>query len=219
MCEGRCAKRFHCECVSVSEDQMCAFTTNILWICDGCLKDFHKYRERVFTDSATDASPDTSVQDAILDLKSTVSGIVETLAKVIQKTGTIAPHSSTPVSSPKLFDGTAEIFGNASDNNGTQEASEERRDFSLYLTRIDRCVTETDISHLVSRSLAAPLSSCSNVVKLVPKWKDVSNLDYVSFKIVLNAKWKSKALSVSTWPRRVKFREFFDRSDETWKPN
>lgn len=218
VCEGRCYKSFHIKCANLREADLYVLSGNILWMCDGCLPDFHRYRAKKVTDSATETSPAASIEDEVMNLKSTVAGIVETLSGMMQKTGPIAPYSSTPVSSTRLLDGTVETLDNTNENEKTGEPPEEQRNFVLYLTRIDRCATESDVSRLVSRSLSAPASDCNNIVKLVPRWKDVNTMDYVSFKIVLNEKWKPTALLPSTWPKRIRFREFVNRLDDTWSP-
>lgn len=219
VCEGICAKSFHAECVGLSVTDLSVLSGNILWLCNGCLTAFCRYREKSSTDAATNTSATRSIEDEITELKNTVAGIADTLARVTQKIAPIVPHCSTPVSSLKPLDGTGEILGEASENERTQASShEESRDFSLYLTHIDKCATENDISQMVSRSLGAPLSSCNEVVKLVPKWKDINTLDYISFKVVLDRKWEPTAMTASTWPKGVKFREFVNQLNETWRP-
>lgn len=71
---------------------------------------------------------------------------------------------------------------------------------------------------MVSDSLCAPEEECSTITKLVPKTKNLKDLDYISFKIVLSSKWKEPALTAATWPKGVKFREFINRRGDTWKP-
>lgn len=117
VCEGRCYKSFHAICANMRESDLCVLSGNVLWMCDGCLPDFHRYRARKFADATTDASPDTSIENEVENLKSTVAGILETLSGMMPKTGTIAPHSSTPVSSTKLLDGTAETIDDNTDEN------------------------------------------------------------------------------------------------------
>ena len=51
----------------------------------------------------------------------------------------------------------------------------------------------------------------------MPKWKNAITIDYVSFKVVLDCNLKTNAMTASTWPRRVKFREFVNRQS-TWRP-
>lgn len=224
VCEGDCAKSFHAACVGLTEDDLCALSNNIIWICDPCMVLFCRKRERMHTtDATTNTEPTRSMENEIDDLKRTVTEIANTLANVVQKLDVAAPiHHSTPVSSSKLLDGTNDM--SACDNLQPEESSQcplqipESETFSLYLTNIDSSASENDISLLISRTLNVPLSYCADVVKLVPQHKNVRMLDYVSFKVVLRRDLKPLALSASTWPKRIKFREFVNKMNVTWKP-
>lgn len=217
VCEGRCAKYFHANCVGVSEADLCAFSKNIIWLCDPCMTLFCRTRERMTADisTSTDQHKFMDVEGEILQLKSAVAEIVKTFADV-RKSDPVARHRhSTPVSSPKAtYDDYNEIACCSSQTENGNESGE----FSLYLTNIDNSATESDISLLVSRSLRVPLSSCNDVVKLVPKWKNVNQMEYVSFKVVLKSDMKLLALQASTWPKEIKYREFKHRMNDTWKP-
>lgn len=89
--------------------------------------------------------------------------------------------------------------------------------FWLYLSRISRDVTSEQVRALVSHRLG---TDDVEVVRLVAKNRDVSTLSFVSFKVGLNSSVKDKAMSNSTWPRGILFREFQDnRSTQNfWKP-
>lgn len=240
VCEGMCAKSFHAECVGLTESDVCALSSNVIWLCNPCMKVYYRIRERSSTDVATntDASdadlPPRTIVDDVTELKNTVADIVCTLAKLAQKSDCPSTHHcSSPISSFNLFDGTNEIGCSTKRKENLQEdavplnfgppleSTTEVLDedvFALYLTNIDRCTTEDDISLMISRQLGIPLSSCLDVVKLLPKWKNVNTLDYVSFKIRLNKSLKATAMNSSTWPKGIKFREFVCRLNETWKP-
>lgn len=227
VCEGKCAKTFHAACVGVTETDLCALSCNIIWICDACMDLFYKMRDRMYADATTNttiAQPSRSVDDQINELKCAVTEIANTLAHVIQKQDVAAPFlHSTPVSSHVLLDGTREDDMN---EDLSSEATEKQSSsllqppeyFSLYLTNIDKCATESDISMMVSRSLNVPLACCTEIVKLVPKSKNTSLLDFVSFKVLLNTNLKPLAMCPSTWPKGIRYREFVNRVSETWKP-
>lgn len=226
VCEGHCAKWFHATCVDITEDDMCALSGNIIWICDACMVLFCRIRERIHADATTNTESSRSVEDEIIDLKRTVTEIANTLANVMQKSDEAVPiHHSTPVSSPKLPNRTTvtDVIASARSEEPSQcslQIPEAESDtFSLYLTNIDKSATENDISVLISRSLNVPLSCCTDVLKLVPKHKNMRLLDYVSFKVVLSRDLKPLALSATTWPKRIKYREFVNRMNETWSPS
>lgn len=99
----------------------------------------------------------------------------------------------------------------------TNSTSRSGDTFPLFLTNIDGCVTEEQISCLVSHSLGAEENSLIVVKKLVPKWKaDIP--DYAYFKVLVDVKYRRAALQAGTWPAGIKYREFFERPRITWKP-
>lgn len=222
VCEGMCAKSFHAKCVDLTEANLCALSSNIIWLCNPCMKVFCRMRERNSTDVATNTdTPPRSVVEDLNELRNTVEDIVCTLSKIVQKPNFATPHHcSTPISSLNLFDGTNEI-GCTTKRDESLESTTDMPDddvFSLYLTNIHKCVTKDDISSMVAQQLGAPLSNCLDVVKLMPKSRNINTLDYVSFKVVLDKRWKIIAMTAATWPKGVKFREFVSRLNETWKP-
>lgn len=89
--------------------------------------------------------------------------------------------------------------------------------FWLYLSRISRDVTPEQVRALVSNRLD---TDDVEVVRLVAKNRDLSTLSFVSFKVGLNNSVKGRAMSNSTWPKGILFREFQDnRSTQNfWKP-
>lgn len=209
VCEGRCAKSFHAECVGLTESDVCALSCNIIWICNPCMKEYCRMREKSFTNVATNtdaiADKPKSMEDEINELKSTVADIACTLSKIVQTPEfTATHHCSTPISSLKLFDGTNVIDCSSTTKNDSLEMSTdppESETFTLYLTNIDKCATVNDVSLMVSRQLGVPLSKCVNVVSLMPKWKNANTIDYVSFKVVLDCNLKTIAMTASTWPK------------------
>lgn len=91
-------------------------------------------------------------------------------------------------------------------------------DFSLFLSNIDASATEWDVHELVARSLGTSDPELLDVIRLTTNWNSRRAPDYVSFKVVLDRKYKARAMNPSTWPINVKFREFVKRSNNTWKP-
>ena len=89
--------------------------------------------------------------------------------------------------------------------------------FKLFLSNIDRKVTEADIYELVSSRVRTrkPFS----VKRLVPAWKQVADLEYISFKVELDVFEREKALSPGCLPPGMRYREFRDRNrDVPWSP-
>ena len=80
--------------------------------------------------------------------------------------------------------------------------------FWLYLSGLNPLVTDGDVQKIVSRCLGLP--GPVDLVRLVPKGKDVNGMSFVSFKIGLDPNTKAKALDPSSWPVGLLFREFIN---------
>lgn len=215
VCEGRCAGKFHASCVGVSEDQLCALSKNIIWICDNCMVDFCKARDAISGSSETHTSAGISITAQLEEMKSQIATISNAIAKLnvsVAPNVSANPHS-TPVTSPIPANNASVCTADCTTRPNSRD------DFSLLLTNIDRHVTENDIVCLVSESLCAPRPECMMVTKLVPSWKSCEDLDFISFKITLHERWKQSALNANTWPRGLKFREFARRNNCPWKPS
>lgn len=221
-CRGPCGKSYHALCAGLLTDQVSALSESVFWLCGGCSAAFGKWK--------TDFQPEpvvslpNPVEAEIAELKFQVTNILDTLATIKTNLSTCSPPvSSTPVASSTLFDGTNDNKrGCFCDTNTSQidaSVKNDSKDFSLFLTNVNSSTTVEEICAIVSRCLGAPTIECRQIKKLVPKWVDCKTLEYVSFKIDLNEKWKSLALTASTWPRGIKFREFWSRSNCTWKPD
>lgn len=237
MCEGDCARSFHMECAQLSEKEVTVKSINYIWLCNECLDSFRKARDDrasreysregtgldVSHDMESSGAAQKSMENEIAQLKHAVAGIIETLAKytpTVPTANSLLRHS-TPVSSNTLQDGTNASSFSAIDNEGSQQQDGmDDRTFSLLLTNIDANVAVRDVHQMVVQALGVgsnPLDHI-DVVKLVSHWNSHRSTDYVSFKIVLDNRWKRKALDASTWPKRIKFREFVKRQIDTWKP-
>lgn len=82
--------------------------------------------------------------------------------------------------------------------------------FWLYLSGFQPLISTDDVQKIVARCL--DISTPCDVIRLVPKGKDVSNMSFVSFKIGLDPTLQERALQASTWLEGLAFREFVDQS-------
>lgn len=82
--------------------------------------------------------------------------------------------------------------------------------FLLHFSAFHPTTTEGDISSLVRECLTIGENQQMKVIKLVPKGRDPSTLNFVSFKVGLEEQLKNDALSRESWPQNVLFREFED---------
>lgn len=220
VCEGDCAGFYHAACVGLSDEDLSALSLNIIWMCDTCMESFRRARDNVTsvpTRSPTSAKP---LEEEIMELKTTVAGIVETLSKLAPTTSSsdLALFHSTPISSYKLFTGTDACVSNTESDERHLTDDHDDDNFTLFITNINECATERDIRVMVSRALCTPEPERIEVIKLTSKWKHRMKSDFISFKVAFNKQWKTRAMDPSIWPKNVKFREFIAKQNETWSP-
>lgn len=214
-------------------DQLQFLSKNVLWFCDRCLCSFDDWKKKLEADKADSLA----LARDIATIKTQVADIIETIGSYSSMLSssplsTTAVRHSTPIQTSKVLDGTnsRHTFTNEDMQSDVHDdrlqstqiaddtnANDSHRDESclLFLTNIDPQVTEREVKLMVCQCLNAPLEDLKSVKKLVPK--GMQNLDYVSYKIELNVKWKHRALEASTWPCGIKFREFI-RQSTPWKP-
>lgn len=217
-CDGDCARRFHAKCVGLGEDTIKVLSQNVLWICDECLVQYRK-NSMEKQHGVTPVRDSTVIEDDLADLKCKVDGILDTLSSITTKQSSTTLWHSTPVSSSKLLNGTNADNINASVLEKEKYTNAERSDtFSLLLTNIDCRVSEQEIYDLVIRCLDVPRTDCIRVTKLVPKYRESKDFDFISFKVTLSECWKSTAMDPSTWPCGLMYREFVQRKN-VWKPD
>ena len=82
--------------------------------------------------------------------------------------------------------------------------------FWLYLSGFQPLITNDDVQKIVARCLN--LTNSFDVIRLVPKGADTTNMSYISFKIGLDLSLKQQALDATRWPTGLMFREFVDFS-------
>lgn len=223
-CNGLCAAVHHAACVGLNTNDLAAVSPpkkNNMWLCDECLIEFVQWRqERTDIKNVSIAEPvplpnqleqKCPLQRDIEELKNTVESIRLALASHERFNSDARSRHSTPNTtnlSQQMDSGLGEM-SNVPDALGrSTDSIREDDSFDLLLTNIDGNVSEEDIQRMVARSLGARDNEIIHVKKLVPRWVDCSTLDYISFKVVLNHKWKVSAMLSATWPKNVRFREF-----------
>lgn len=233
VCGGRCCERFHAHCVGLNQATVDVLINNVMWFCNECLSTLSTLLFQTDECQACDgdhvkkhtgpkATEEGQIMSEISILKCQVSDIVKTLEDFAQKMhDTSSPRqSSTPITSSKALD---EIFigleASCSVGSNINSGAKAKQSFSLLLSNIDNRVTEREIDTLVCNSLGITgLGETHNVTKLVSRWKSCEEMDYISFKVVLDNKWRSIALDASTWPQYIRCREFVSKHRTTWYP-
>lgn len=220
ICKGDCAASFHGNCVGMRNIHLNILTMlsrNVLWMCDGCIDAFKHARE----DTKQNASQGSSIEAEVKELKGIVTGILDTIAAITanpQMKPTSSLLHSTPISTSMPSDSHTQCDSLLTDDDMKQgkQLTIDSDNFSLLLSNVDVSVSESDIQLMVSRAIGLEYPERIDVTKLVSRWKS-RKLDFISFKVVLNSHYKSRALDPATWPENIRFREFIHRNNETWK--
>lgn len=89
--------------------------------------------------------------------------------------------------------------------------------FWLYLSGLNPLVTDDDVRKIISRCIET--TEPVDIIRLVPKEKDISRCTFISFKIGLNPALKQHALNPQCWPDGIMFREFveFSKNSSVWR--
>lgn len=230
VCYGKCSKLFHADCVGLSRDHLFSLSVmkrkGAVWLCEECTNDFTEWKDvpKCETSEPVAKLVDHEICEEISELKTKINKIMVTLSSItcVSNSSVDAVHHSTPISSRELTNGSNTHYDSrcVADHAGNEsERMETEQNFSLLLTNFDVCVREDDVRLMVSQCLGASSADCKTVKKLVPIGVDYNSLDYVSFRIILNEKWRTIAMRSSTWPKSIKFREFVKRQHATWKPD
>lgn len=243
-CRGFCEEKFHpscCEIASTAFDEVLK-NNQIFWMCKSCTALMNDVRMR----TAVRVAHESGQEKVLSAHNEIVEGMKEEILYELKKeiksnfaalinSSTMTPRSSKYSASGVVTTRRRRLFGKPSVDKpksqplmiGTSEslspslgnfvAAAPSQKFWLYLSRISRDVTVEQVRTLATRRLG---TDDIDVVRLVGKGRDVSTFSFISFKIGLNADLKSRALSSSTWPRGIYYREFQDNRSAAnfWKP-
>ncbi|XP_055616715.1 uncharacterized protein LOC129767078 [Toxorhynchites rutilus septentrionalis] len=216
-CQGYCGKPFHMICAKVDIpllDQLGLYANNVFWMCNCCAELFKNSSFRNMIDNGTSGCSEpkeiVSLKDDIAKLSQVVEGLA---AKVDAKT--LAPNKSTAWVNAKRSAMESNTPKRRRGDTGSPISSPTmptRTCGTKPMSAFDPQTTEAEIASLVRECL--DLGSCTEpkVIKLVPKGKELSAMNFVSFKIGISSKLRCSALSRDSWPENVIFREFEDRS-------
>lgn len=244
-CKGFCAAVFHPKCSGLPESMQgeVARIKQLYWLCVSCSKLMDDIRFRNSVKSAHEAGcaeQFTEHNDILSTLKAEMmcelkSEIRSNFAILLNSNSLTPKTSKRPIRDStrvrRIFANTAKPSQGVKKRVLVGEGSAEfpcvmvpninknEPKFWLYLSRISPEVTTEQLASMVKSRLD---SDEIMVFRLVPKGRDIGTLSFVSFKVGIKQELKAKALSTSTWPRGVYFREFEEKSRQSgnfWKPS
>lgn len=244
-CQGFCKAIFHPRCCGIRADSFDEVMKNkqIFWMCYSCTKIMDDSRFRNTARAAYEVgqahalnSHSDIMQNLKLEILDELKAEIKTNFAKLMNSNTFTPKSSkrvdirrgptrsrrlfsttnhaNPIPQPPLLVGTGST---PSPSIGISTVAPNQPKFWLYLSRVASNVSADQVRALAIKRLA---SENIHVTRLVAKGRDVSTLSFISFKIGMSLDLKTKALSTSTWPRGLVYREFTDsRSNENfWRP-
>lgn len=243
-CNGFCKAEFHLKCCNIGStlaDEL-ARNKQLFWMCQSCTKLMDDIRFVSSVRAAHETGQKTAVCSHNEIVEKLKSEMMVELKKEIRSNFTALINSSslTPKSStrPETAVGTLRsrrLFPNPVTNEprhqdllvgtgnslspslGTFTVPAPNKKFWIYLSRISRDVSAEQIRDLTAHRLD---TQDIEVFRLVANGKNINELTFISFKIGVNYDLKAKALSPSTWPKGILFREFRDNKvySNFWRP-
>ncbi|XP_065082563.1 uncharacterized protein LOC135704952 [Ochlerotatus camptorhynchus] len=206
-------------------DQLGLYEKNVFWMCDHCAALFSNghFRNIVSRDVNQTSVAPNAVDSMKEDIEKLNSAVIALAAKVESK----IPVSSTPRwpkndrfdsgrGTPKRrrtsfsTDDKPILCGKKAPIDSVRTVDLNDDLVWVYLSAFHPTTTNDEISFLVSKCLCLETDEKPRVAKLVPRGKDPSTLNYVSFKVGVNQNKRDVALSCDSWPEGIQFREFDD---------
>lgn len=231
VCDG-CSKQYHLSCMNMNPYQLrvCVEFNNVLWLCNDCLASFRKQRSTSKNDATVrdDDQNVSSIEHTVSQLQSEFETMKQCLTELKQSfnvshktndnTAEI-PSTSTPQgnsSRERSFSMNLNDTSRLLRGSNAEISSASSRRFWLFFTKVATHVSTDAIGEMVINSLK--INAKPEVIRLVPRWSDLENLRYVSFKVGIDWKDREKAILESTWPTGLLFREFVHRESCCWEP-
>ncbi|XP_062557221.1 uncharacterized protein LOC134222091 [Armigeres subalbatus] len=245
VCSSCANEIFHPRCCGIAADAFEEVMKNkqIFWMCYSCTKLMDDLRFRNTTRAAYEVgqvhalnSHSDIMQNLKLEIMDELKTEIKTNFAKLINSSSFTPKSFKPTDIHPRFTKGRRLFRTIDNAEPTPKPSLQvgtgstpspsmgiatvppyQPKFWLYLSRIARDVSTDQVRALAMKRLA---SDDIQVIRLVAKGRDINTLSFVSFKVGMNLDLKSKALSTSTWPRGVVYREFTDNRSgaNLWRP-
>lgn len=218
-CKGFCDdnNKFHADCVELHYDKAVAcMQSDIFWMCACCRGLIKNIKLRSIAKSL---KLNEDPLNEINQLKRDITKINDTLATLVTQMNndsTVKPSANIHVGN----EAASNILSSTriqSSSSTFVESSPGPNKFSLFISNIAPEVTDNDVVELVCQKLK--MSEPVPVKRLVSRWKDPLSLQYVSFKVDLDYKYKNDALNLTIWPSGVQCREFKNCRQNSWRPS
>jgi len=235
-CMGFCDHVVHLRCTKMNKSflKIVSESSNLCWLCDECSKlmKLARFRDTMSSVGAAltsiSAKQDSIHEELKLEIAKNGKQIAELAKKISVGTPTRSRSSvflARPTPKRPREDESIESLITKPLIGGTRLTGEfsvatvpiPEDLFWVYLSRIHPSVEPAAIEKLCKTGL-----KCEEPVKVIPlvkKGSDLSTLNFISYKIGVDSKYRDAALNPETWPTGVLFREFVDsRPKNFWRP-
>lgn len=228
ICQGFCTDAYHASCARLTEDVIAAFRHNccIWWMCTSCgilmrqIRDNKEYkgkRSKIENDDVVPVLVDRRselLEKDISILKEQMSSLQQSIADFERSRSVVSIDSVSgdrPLaqSSPEHLSSSRFLLGSKTFSSMGSSPSASHEKCWSFFTKIKHTVNEDQIRNMVSRSIGA---SNAIVKKLVSRWRDISTMPFISFKVGIDVGLKDMAMRSG-----ICFREFHDNY-ELWEP-
>lgn len=205
---------FHARCVGLSYDDGCAcLHDNIFWMCDSCRDLIQKGRVREMNEVKTN---EFATKEEFNCLKSELDRISQLVSKIEHNTAVPCvsenpPDCLEPVSDISLLSST-KIKANNEQLSTSKEAN-----LQLYVSNIANDVSEDEVIKMVCDSIGS--KEVLGIRRLVASGTDISTLDYISYKVIIDPQFRCSAMQSDNWPGGIRCREFRNGHKMTWRPS
>lgn len=222
MCMGFCNQVAHVKCAKLNTSflKILLERKNLFWMCDECVKlmKMTRFKETMSSMSEGISSIQNKHDEAFSELKEAIKfngEKIEKLSKKVFETASTPLTSRLPTVEPpkkrrreeRLLTNLPLLVGTkATSSRAVMTVSPPKELFWLYLSRIHPSVKSEAVAELVKTSL-----QCNDPIKVVPLLKkdaDLNAMNFISFKVGIDKKFRDAALETETWPQGILFREF-----------
>lgn len=233
-CMGFCAHIVHLRCLNTDNSltKTLSDMPNLHWMCDECTKlmKIARFRNTVrntVSSIGNAISELTKIQEAAnAELKRTLTLHSEQIAQLSNRINSTTPclpasavrrakkrprtENVQPAAKP-LIGGTK-----STGDIGIATVQPPAAMFWIYLSRLHPSVKSDAVETLTRDCLNC---ESAKAIPLVKQGTDVNSLNFISFKVGVDPKYRTKAIDPSSWPKGILFREFEDnRAKNYWMP-
>lgn len=228
-----CEKHFHgFSCIGLSKPQLKTIkeVRGVLWNCEHCsVSTFTKFVCHKLSE-ISEKVPVVNDQDAILSRLDLLTSEMDKLKKNVdslstsdldipggKRSRTGQPRPLTP-----RFPGSRFEWPKASTSNDTQAITGTNVDSTslkaveipsfFHVSRFNPTTTEEELKSWISKKLEITDDQSIKCWRLIPKGRELSNLEFISFKIGVLKELEVKIMDPSIWPTNITVRPFEQRA-------